>query len=355
MANFIAISAAELIHYNANSAGRSTGDCVKRSLSLAFDVPYVEMSKELIAKMKEKRSDHWNVQSVYNDVIAAHGGLGPVTLTEPRGTLEEFVDNNCQEGTWLVATGSKPTRSNHIVCVIDGKIYDSWDSSQEYAIRYYTIKNPPKRSFTDININDYQQEIEETVASVGNALIMKYPWYEYLRLFDASYIRYRNNQYKATIKLELKLKPRPYKEETTRYYFDFSVVFTPSTTEEEAHKIIKQTIKIRLYDRLYSVNQQEKKLEEAFEVRGKATSKLDGVWLSTQEQRFLNSLPGRIQGIIEWIDIERPGQYSDSYRVRVTPQHGESEDYIRLYAVDAREMRELIDHYIETGETYLDY
>lgn len=352
MSNFQNVYSAEFIRYNANAAGRSTGDCVKRALSLAFDVPYNEMAKELIAKMKELHQEQWNIRYVYEKVIKAHGGSDEAPTPDPMMKLSEFADTIGKKGTWLVATGSKPNRSNHIVCIIDGTIYDSWDSTEEYVVRYHSVKNAPKRQFTGFDVMNYREEIENTVSEIGTKLVQKYPWYEYLRSLDAKFTTFRDNKYKCNIRCKLVLKARPYFDEGTTYNFEFAVVFTPSTTDDDAHKIIISTVKTRMYDRLYSINQLERKKEEAFQAGG--TTKMDR-WMSPLDERFYNSLPGRLQGIIVYVDVDRPGRYSDSYSVRVKPQHGEHDESIRLYAPDAAEMKELIEHYVETGETYLPY
>lgn len=49
------IYSANLIRYNANTSGKNTEDCVVRSISLAFDVPYTQVRKELNAILKENR------------------------------------------------------------------------------------------------------------------------------------------------------------------------------------------------------------------------------------------------------------------------------------------------------------
>ena len=41
------ISSADYVNYNANSRGNNVGDCVKRALSMAFDMDYNQTSKEL--------------------------------------------------------------------------------------------------------------------------------------------------------------------------------------------------------------------------------------------------------------------------------------------------------------------
>lgn len=348
MSEFTNITSAQLIRYNANSSGRSTGDCVKRALSLAFNVPYTEMAKELIAKMKELRQDAWNIHYVYEPVIKAHGGSNFAKLPQPCGTLAEFADGIGHSGTWLVCTGSKPNSENHIVCVIDGVIYDSWDSSNEYAISYASAPSV-KREFTSLCINDYRDEIDATLKETTKKLLKKYPWEKYIESLRANVSWNKNNNYRMIVDFNVVLGDRPYRSDASYYNSRFYIIFTPSTTDEEAHKIIKQTIQTRVYDRLYSINQQEKKFE-AFHAEGGVRRP---AYMDAREVRFWNTLPAKQQAIIKYIRIERPGQYSDSYQVEVNPQWNEGKS-VWLETYEADEMRWLLTRYMEDGTTYYD-
>lgn len=355
MSTFKNVMSAELIRYNANSSGRSTGDCVKRALSLAFDIPYTEIAKELLSVMKEKRRDRWNIPSVYNVVIENHDPSSKSVLVNEDLTLAEFADTTGNSGTWLVHTGDRPSKPNHLVCVIDGTIYDSWDSTQKYVCSYQPVSINIERHFSEIDIHDYVDEILQTCQEIGRKILDKYSWSEYVTLFNATAHTKKLSKYECRIDYMMTLKPREYYSRSTGYDFEFNVVFTPSTTEEEAHKIIKQTIQTRLYDRLYSINQQEKKRQEAFEAAGEQIVRPSN--LGSREIRFWNSLPGKIQAIIQDIRIDRPGEYHDSYTVRVKPQWGETTyaGSVWLETYDAYEMKELLDEYLKNGTTEYDY
>ena len=350
---FTNVTSAEFIRYNANAAGHNTGDCVKRALSLAFDMPYNEIGKELIAKMKQLRRDAWNRPAVYEHVIRAHGGGNKVTVNEPM-QLNEFADTIGASGTWLVTTGKKTGDPNHIVCVIDGTIYDSWDSTTQYVCSYFPVNVNIERHFTEINVLDYTKEIDDVANAVGKALMEKYPWCkDYVRRFTIETKIPRDNKYKAHLYVELFLNPRPYYNRSSEYNFDFYVVFTPSTTDEDAHKIIKNTIKTRMYDRFYSINQQEKKKEEANELGGVTKPK----YMTPRELKFWNSLPVKYQRIIKGINIQEPGQWHDSYTLEVEPQWLENtySGSVWLETYDASEMRELLELYLKDGTTSLNY
>lgn len=344
------ITSAEFIKYNANAAGHSSPDCVKRALSLAFNMPYNEIAKELIAMMKQLRRDHWNVPSVYEHIIRRHGGGDKVVTYDPM-QLHEFADTVGKEGTWLVTTGHKTGKPNHIVCVLDGTVYDSWDSTTQYVCSWYPVSGDFQRNFTEIDVKDYIPEIEETAKAVGNSLVAKYPWGQYVTKVDMTTRLTKDNKYKAHCFVHMTVGDRPYYSGNTRYNFDFHVVFTLSTTDEEAHKIIKNTVKTRMYDRFYSINQQEKKLEE----RAQYGTVIKPEWMSPQEERFWNTLSAKAQSIVTYVSIQQPNQYHDSCQVKVIPQHGEDERRIWLEAYNTGELRELIDAYIKDGTTWLEF
>lgn len=114
------VEAATYKKYNANTRGTNTGDCVKRSLSMAFDISYNEVGKELNAIMKETRFKEWNVAPVFEKFITDHGGSGRIAPPEKGLLLDDWVDEYATTGTYVVETGSKPCGvggGNHLVCV----------------------------------------------------------------------------------------------------------------------------------------------------------------------------------------------------------------------------------------------
>ena len=169
------INSADLVKYNANIRGKNVGDCVKRALSLATNSSYNDISKELLEAMheiyKHPDEDEWKRPTVFNHVIAAHGGSRPL---KPKGdvyTLGDFVDNVLgHEGTFLVTTGKQPGTLSHIVCIIDGKIYDSWDSSNQYVYNYYTFDDVvlERKSGLDIAKMQYS-EVQDLLEDLNYA------------------------------------------------------------------------------------------------------------------------------------------------------------------------------------------
>lgn len=358
------IAAAQLIEYNANNAGANTGDCVCRALSLAFDVGYVQMHKELNEAKKQARSETWKITSVYSRVIRAHGGSGRIPV-EVKLNLNDYVDQYMQEGTYIIETAPKPERnSNHIVCVVDGTVYDSWDSRNQYPKNYYEVTGVERKPFTDIDLDTLRDEIREAAVVAQNNLIDKYNWND----VDCEVPTLFGNKYKMEVCLSITFPPCEYSSNERTYSFDYSIVITPSTTQEEALDIIQKTTKVRMYDRFYAINKEESARKEEYEVQKAAGDEQESqrwkLFMTSQESRFYNSLPGYARGMITYLDIQNPGQYSDSYTVKVRKLanddiHTDVRFPYLFQSFDAYAMKDMLKRYYEKlelpGEDYDEY
>lgn len=120
-------------HYNANPEHKRVGDCVVRALSVALDQPwedtYVDLANEGLLL---------NDMPTANHVWGAYlHSLGFRREFIPDEALHKYtVDDFCRDhpiGTFILAL------SGHVVPVINGNFYDSWDSGQEIPI-YYWVK-----------------------------------------------------------------------------------------------------------------------------------------------------------------------------------------------------------------------
>ena len=114
-----------------NPAGRNVGDCVVRALSVVTDMTWEESFCELC-------SDAYYMADMpsSNSVLAAAlRKRGFNRKAVPDSCPECYtIDNFCREhpvGTFVVGTGS------HVVGIIDGNYYDSWDSGNEIPIYYW--------------------------------------------------------------------------------------------------------------------------------------------------------------------------------------------------------------------------
>lgn len=119
---------------NPNPARKEVPDCVIRAISIALNLPWIQVFDELysVARMD------FNMPSV--DTVWGHylylKGFEPFLLPEycPRCiTIEEFT-KQFPEGIYIIGTGS------HAVAVINGNYYDSWDSGQEVPSFFWRIR-----------------------------------------------------------------------------------------------------------------------------------------------------------------------------------------------------------------------
>lgn len=113
------------IYYNPNPTGRSVGDCAVRAIAKALDTDW-EHAFMLIATNAFGMGDVISSDSVWGSVLREHGfyrtsipDTCPICYT-----AEDFCRDN-PKGIFVLGFGG------HVATVVDGSLYDSWDSSQE--------------------------------------------------------------------------------------------------------------------------------------------------------------------------------------------------------------------------------
>lgn len=353
--NLTKINSANLVKYNANTRGKSVGDCVKRSMSLAFDMSYNDIGKLLNEKMKALRAYQWNIQRVFNPVIKDLGGSDPIRMEDSNCTVEEFADSIAQPGkAYLILCGKKYGDVSHMVCIRDKDIFDSWDCSDYLVTKYYTTPERALKPTTDI---------QSTLADICKEYATPILQSEIKRYFtkkdwEGNYeFESKRRDYRVTYTFTVIIYADGLILKNREYSFDIAFVFTPTMSEDEAIEYIQKTAKTRMYDRMYAIDGQEKKLKEAEEMKlaaGLQNEKTyeEKYYISKAEERFLNSLPGWIRPLIKTLRIDRPGSYSDSYTLVIRPlpddPNRSSDERIRFEGLDADELKAQIYRYKDT-------
>lgn len=113
------------VHFNNNPAGRNVGDCAVRAVSKALGVDW-ETAYLMIVKNGYEMGDMPSSNSVWGSVLRQNGFYRqsiPNTCPDCY-TAEDFCRDN-PKGVFVLGFG------NHVATVIDGKLYDSWQSSNE--------------------------------------------------------------------------------------------------------------------------------------------------------------------------------------------------------------------------------
>lgn len=113
------------VRYNPNPVGRSVGDCAVRAIAKALNVSW-EKAFTLIAVNAFQMGDMPSSNSVWGAVLRQHGFYRSAIENECPDcyTAEDFCKDH-PKGVYVLGFG------NHVCCVVDGTIFDSWDSSAE--------------------------------------------------------------------------------------------------------------------------------------------------------------------------------------------------------------------------------
>lgn len=111
------------IKTNLNPCGRLVGDCVVRALGIALGISWEE-SFDLLTAAARKMCDLPNSNSVLGAVLRMHGFYMAAIEAGDYYTAADFAEDN-PVGVYVLGFG------NHVSTVIDGDIYDAWDSSNE--------------------------------------------------------------------------------------------------------------------------------------------------------------------------------------------------------------------------------
>ena len=116
------------IKYNPNPTGRFVGDCVVRAVAKALDISWEE-AYDLIADAGYIMGDMPSSDSVWGAVLRQHGFYRKAIPNQCPDcyTVEEFARDN-PEGIYVLGFGG------HVATVVDGDLYDSWNSSREIPI-----------------------------------------------------------------------------------------------------------------------------------------------------------------------------------------------------------------------------
>lgn len=113
------------IKYNPNPAGRLVGDCAVRAVSAALGIDWEE-AYNLIADAGYNMGDMPSSNSVWGAVLRQNGfyrAAVPNTCPDCY-TAADFAQDH-PRGVFVLGFGT------HVATVIDGNIYDSWNSSNE--------------------------------------------------------------------------------------------------------------------------------------------------------------------------------------------------------------------------------
>ena len=116
-------------YFNPNPCGKRVGDCVIRGISKLLNKSWEKVYIELAIYGLEM-CDMPSSNAVWGRYLKDNGYMQrPIDFM----TVSECAENN-PHGSYLLATGS------HVIAIIDGTIFDAWDSSAETPIYFFYKK-----------------------------------------------------------------------------------------------------------------------------------------------------------------------------------------------------------------------
>ena len=121
------------VYYNPSPAGRNVGDCSVRAVAKALDTDW-ETAYAMIASAGFLMNDVMSSNAVWGSVLRRNGFYrSALPMTCPDCYDAEDFAREHPRGIYVLGFG------NHVATVVDGKLYDSWDSSKEIP-QYYWYK-----------------------------------------------------------------------------------------------------------------------------------------------------------------------------------------------------------------------
>ena len=122
------------IKYNPNPTGRLVGDCSIRAIAKALNVDW-DTAFDMVSRNAKLMGDMPSSDSVWGAVLRQHG-FNKVVIPNACPdcyTVEDFCKDN-PYGVFVIGFGG------HVATVIDGDLYDSWNSSNLIPIYYWFRK-----------------------------------------------------------------------------------------------------------------------------------------------------------------------------------------------------------------------
>jgi len=121
--------------FNPNPEGKSVGDCTVRAICAAMSFDWLNAYDDLCTEGR-MFFDMPSSNAVFGSYLHLQGFQKFLVQNRFDNiiTIRRFADMH-PRGIFVLATGT------HVVTVIDGDYYDSWDSGNEIVIYYYTLED----------------------------------------------------------------------------------------------------------------------------------------------------------------------------------------------------------------------
>ena len=125
-------------YYNAHPKGLLVGDCVKRAITVAAQMDYMDVQRELnrykkVTGAKSFNTDY-NPHKYVENVLHGIKLSFPAEKGKPRMNGKRFCESH-KKGRYIL------NMAGHWSCCVDGVIYDTWDCSEKCVYTAYKVKS----------------------------------------------------------------------------------------------------------------------------------------------------------------------------------------------------------------------
>lgn len=125
-------------YYNAHPKGLNVGDCVKRAITVAACMDYMEVQRQLNRHKKvtgaSQFNSNYNPHSYVETVLKGQKMSFPAKKGQSRMTARRFC-TVFPKGRYIL------NMANHWSCIVDGIIYDTWDCSDKCVYTAYNVSH----------------------------------------------------------------------------------------------------------------------------------------------------------------------------------------------------------------------
>lgn len=128
------IAMSSWIRFNPNPVGNRVEDCAQRAIAAALDVDW-DTASDLIYEMAKGMGTTTHDDAAWGAVLRRAGFVRAVIPNRCPDcyTVADFCRDH-PRGVYVLKL------SGHVATVIDGHVYDTWDSSGEIPTYYWYIK-----------------------------------------------------------------------------------------------------------------------------------------------------------------------------------------------------------------------
>lgn len=305
------------IKYNANSNNKNVGDCVKRALSYAYGVDYDEIARRLNRLKRDSGYALYNQVGVWQKFLEQNGAIQLEEFVKSSVTEEEFAENH-PRGVYILMTGSQPGTHSHLVCVLNGDIIDSWNSSNYYVYRAWEIKDA-SLDVEDVSWEDIQDPLYSYIDKYCESVSQK--WGKYFTCWRGETYRIDDSTYRLYFRLDTKQLPEDSAYPSDAQYAKRIVVkLNPRLSVEKNIESLQTQLKGRVYNWIYPI---EKDIRDSEAIQGMKVHKYFDDY--TEGRKRLLLLPEWCREYVKLFQTPEDPWSNGDYYVRIEPLPGDDD------------------------------